>query len=444
MSNCGTGQGEAQVLGEKLEEFVRELLVMLDKRLDSRLVRTFLLTLQAILKFRHQTQGLVLSELGGYILSPAQAPAGTKRLSNLLRSSRWGQWMIGRFLWQRASQHIEAEQRRGETTLVLWDESVIEKPESIALEGLCAVRSSRARRLKRIKKGYYNPPGGAPICVPGMHWLSLVVVGMSGVPRLAAMRWWTTRGKFATQARPTAVQLLHLAAYFWQQKVIHIWDRGFAHSPWLGEIFRFKVRFILRWKTKQKLVDAKGKRNAWKITRGKRSLDHCYIRDVRRQCWRKTGIYFTPVTHPDYPHQPLWLVVSRPGQGQTPWYLLTNEPLQTCSDAWHIVFAYARRWQIEMSYRFTKSELAIESPRLWSWHNRLKLMMMVALVYAFLLSLMDSQLEVLRLWLFRNWGHRTDQRLRHVKLPLYRLRAALARLWLSHPPSFRFAWKNSG
>jgi hypothetical protein len=31
-------------------------------------------------------------------------------------------------------------EQEGETALLLWDESVLEKPESIKLEGLCAVR----------------------------------------------------------------------------------------------------------------------------------------------------------------------------------------------------------------------------------------------------------------------------------------------------------------
>ena len=44
----------------------------------------------------------------------------------------------------------------------------------------------------------------------------------------------------------------------------------------------------------------------------------------------------------------LWLVVSRPGQGRKPWYLLTNEPLDTTDDAWRVVLAYVRRWQVEM------------------------------------------------------------------------------------------------
>ncbi len=444
MVDCATNQDQSQELANGLEGFVSPLLVTLDKRLDKRLVRTFLRTLLAMLTFRHSQYGLLLSELGGYILSPDKAPAGTKRLSNLLRSASWSSWIIGRFLWQGASEFIASQIGQGQTALVLWDESVIEKPESIAVEGLCAVRSSKAARLKRIKPGYFNPPGGRPIFVPGMEWMTLVVVGMSGHPVLAAMKWWTRRGKFATRKRPTATQLLHRCAYFWKRQVIHVWDRGYASSPWLKQAFRFDVRFVLRWQTKYHLVDANGKRCAWKITRGKRSMDHRLIWDARRQCWRKTGIIYVPVTHADYPDQPLFLVVSRPGKGKKPWYLLTNEPIHSLDDAWRMVFIYARRWQIEMTYRYAKTELALESPRLWSWQNRIKLMMMVALVYAFLLSLLHSNFEALKNWLLRHWCHRTGKRLREVSLPLYRLRSALSRLWMSHPPTLQFLWQSSG
>ena len=199
----------------------------------------------------------------------------------------------------------------------------------------------------------------------------------------------------------------------------------------------------MRWKTHQQLIDLKGKRNAWKITRGKRSLDHCYIWDARRRCWRKTGIIFASVQHPDH-DTPLCLVVSRPGKGRKPWYLLTNEPVETSSDAWSIVFAYARRWQVEMAYRFSKTELAMESPRLWFWDNRLKLMFMVSLVYAFLLSLLSPAFEDLVRWLLRSWCHRTGKRHREVSMPLYRLRSALSRLWLCHPPSLVFPSQNLG
>jgi hypothetical protein len=442
MSHFSSNQDQAQLLHDKLIEFVGGLLQDLDAKLDKRLVKTFVLTLQAILSFRHSRYGLLLSELGAYILSAEHAPAGTKRLSNLLRSHKWTYRMLSNFLWRKASEQVSELEKRGAKALVIWDESIIEKPESIALEGLCPVRSSQAARLKRIKPGYFNPPQGRPVFVPGMQWLSLLLVGMEGHPVLAAMYWWTTLGKFATKRAPLMKTVLHRCARAWGQRVIHVWDRGFANSPWLGMLFVYRLRFVLRWVQKNHLVDGKGKRNAWKITRGKRSLDHRLIWDARRSCWRKTGIIYQQVTHPDYPNQILFLVVSRPGKGKTPWYLLTNETIETVEAAWAIVFIYARRWQIEMTYRYSKTELAMQSPRLWAWENRLKLLLMVSLVYAFLLSLMDSRLELLRVWLLRHWCHRTGKRYREVSLPLYRLRSALSRLWLSHPPLF--LWQNSG
>ena len=98
-----------------------------------------------------------------------------------------------------------------------------------------------------------------------------------------------------------------------------------------------------------------------------------------------------PVSHPRVDGA-LWLVVSRPGKGRKPWYLLTNEAIETIDDAWRVVMAYARRWQVEMCYWACKTDLAMESPRLWFWENRLKLLLMVSLVYVFLLSLLSPDL----------------------------------------------------
>ncbi len=86
---------------------------------------------------------------------------------------------------------------------------------------------------------------------------------------------------------------------------------------------------------------------------------------------------------------------------------MTNEPVTSDKQAWQIVLAYAKRWQIEVTWRYAKSELAMESPRLWAWENRLKLLLIVTLAYAFLLSLLDPRLDDTRLWLLRHWCHRT-------------------------------------
>src|SRR5438105_3735044 len=91
-------------LAEQLADFVAPLLLELDALIDKRLVRTLLATLSVIIQFRNRANGLLLSELGAYLASPDQAPAGTKRLSNLLRCSKWEYSIIERFLWERARQ----------------------------------------------------------------------------------------------------------------------------------------------------------------------------------------------------------------------------------------------------------------------------------------------------------------------------------------------------
>ena len=147
----------------------------------------------------------------------------------------------------------------------------------------------------------------------------------------------------------------------------------------------------------------------------------------------KVGVVVIPVTLPDHAH-PLWLVVARLGKGREPWYLLTNQPLCTLAEAWAIVLAYARRWQIEEVWRASKSELAFESPRVQDWDVRRKLLLLASLAYAFLLHLLDPCFDEMRAVLLRNWCHRTGKRYREVAAPLYRLRSALSRLWQTVPP----------
>ena len=138
-SNQEKRQASARVardIGKKLEAFVKPLLVELDEQIDKRLVRTFLATLQAIVQFRDRAQGLLLSELGAYITSPKCAPAGTKRLSNLLRSKKWSYHLIERFLWRQADQRLGELEEAGEDALFVWDESVIEKSEGSSTESV--------------------------------------------------------------------------------------------------------------------------------------------------------------------------------------------------------------------------------------------------------------------------------------------------------------------
>ena len=400
----------------------------LDRQVDRRLVRTFFLALAAIVRLRHSRSGLLLSELGAHILSPSQAPAGTKRLSNLLRSPKWSHTLLEKFLWHRADQGLTQLDERGETALAIWDESVLEKPESIALEGLCPgpfqqgspPEAHQARLLQssgraagiRARPAMAHRHGGedAGTSRPGRHAV-VDQPGQAGQPRAGTDRI------LALPVRPGVA-----AASGPRLRP------GIRRRPWLRELGRHQLRLIMRWPTRYHLADAKGERPAWQITRGKRSQDHRQIWDLNRRQYRKTGIVAAPVSHPKVDGA-LWLVVSRPGKGRKPWYLLTNETIETTDDAWRVVMAYARRWQVEMCYRACKTDLAMESPPALVLgkpaqapaHGQpgLRLYALVAVPLSLTHLVQD---------LLRGWCHRTGERYRQAAIPLSRLRAALSAL----------------
>jgi hypothetical protein len=53
-------------------------------------------------------------------------------LSNQLRSQKWTWRLIARFLWQEADAALNDLEAAGESALLAWGESVLEKSESIA------------------------------------------------------------------------------------------------------------------------------------------------------------------------------------------------------------------------------------------------------------------------------------------------------------------------
>lgn len=115
---------QATYFQQHLQAFVEPLAQRLDHLLDRRLVGTFKALLGCVVRFRHNSLGLLLSELGGKLLGEHAAPAGTKRISNLLRSKRWSHQLIEDFLLEKAqaqAQRLADEQQVG---VLLWDESV--------------------------------------------------------------------------------------------------------------------------------------------------------------------------------------------------------------------------------------------------------------------------------------------------------------------------------
>ncbi len=379
-------EDESQCWAEQLARYLRPYQERLDAYVDRRVVGNLMATVGAIVQSRW---ALTTSELGSAICGPAHAEAGTQRLQYALHHQGWEAEVIEEVLWQ------EAEQRRQ----------------------------------------HYNQPSRIPVSVRGYEWESLLLVGANGIPQVVAMRWWQRQKGVPGQQRQQQESLLSQVAQRWGRQVRHIFDRGYGHGPWLWGLGRYRLRFEVRWKKGNKLIDAEGReRKAWEIARGKRPWGEArQLWDTHCRVYRSTRVLAFPVRHPEY-QGPLWLVVVRQGRGREPWYLLTNEPVETIAQAWEMVFSYVSRWKIEESFRFQKCELLIDSLRLRSWQAQRKLLLLVTLAYGSLLAMLGPPLRLACCCLLEHWCQRADWRLWQVKVPLYRLRWSLGRLWQAHPP----------
>ena len=89
------------------------------------------------------------------------------------------------------------------------------------------------------------------------------------------------------------------------------------------------------------------------------------------------------------------------------------------------------------------NELAMESPRVWTWERREKLLLMVTLFYGFLLSLLANEWDEVRLWLLRvvSSDRKAEPRGRSSALPLaLGTESALASLpFVTRNPQIKFA-----
>jgi len=475
------GSPLATELAQRCGAFLHPLLVQLDAQLDRRLVRTLAHSVCALVQHRHRALALLLSELGAYLAGPEHAPAGTKRLANLLHSPRWEADVIARYLLAQGGAQVGAEAARvpeGRALCIL-DTSVAEKPESGRADGLTPVRSSKARRLSRPRPqqgpGYYRGQPGPAVVVPGWQWVAVLVTGwtLPSAQRPLTLGAWHWYAKPLPPDYPVASALagVHesdrdaqrrvlaaVTAAWGAERLLHVWDRGLSGAGWLGEVLDQDWHFVVRWKkgnhlrpaTAPSVGDATARPThreqdgvaAWRLTAGLRAWGERQLPHPRQPAQRVTVRFAARPVCLVHRDDPLWLVVVRLDKrarrrgGSEPWRLLTTEPVTTAAQCWRIVEAYWARWQIEQQFRFAKSELGVESLRVRDWAARAKLLALVSLTYAFLLHLLGDGTDPLLPAVLR-WAHRTGTQARDRWRPLYRLRAALAALWNRHTPSFQ-------
>src|SRR5436305_2476822 len=221
-------------------------------------------------------------------------------------------------------------------------------------------------------------------------------------------------------------EVLRLLVRKWGPLLTFVFDRGYASGPWLQVLEKFGVKFIIRWIKTHLFCDQQGQqKHLWQMGHGKKYLAHKLIRDAQSGLQVTCDLWWAAVRHPAY-HGQLFLIRVRM-QGKVS-YLITNERLSSEEQAWAIFFSYKRRWQIETSFRYAKCELAMESPRLWSMENRLKLLSIVLLVSAFLLFLLEELYQEVLARLLRRACHRTGAHSRQARVPLARCRWALSHL----------------
>lgn len=352
-SEAATGWALASDLAGQCYLFLHGLLRDLDEHLDVRLVRTLADTVTALVRHRNRPLGLLLSELGGYLAGPEDAPAGTKRLANLLHSPKWRAEEIEDYLLLRGHCQVAQEARRvpeGRALCIL-DGSVIEKPESAQLAGLSPVRSSKARRLSRSRPqqgpGYGRGQPGKPVVVPGFEWVGVLVTGWASQAErrsltLGAWHWYAKPPRPPTEnarespadaagtvagastpdpanapapapsapeipyQRPAEAHRAVLAGVVgtWgAERLLHVWDRGLSGAGWLGEALDQDWHFVVRWKKGNRL------RRADAPSVGNPAATPTQPDQDGRAAWRLTAGLRpwgqSQIPHPRNPKQPL-------------------------------------------------------------------------------------------------------------------------------------------
>ena len=424
-TQLGIRQTASDFILRQVDVFTAGLRHDLDEQIDRRLVGTFYDLIVVILMFRDRHMGLLLSELGGWLCGFRKAPAGTKRISNLLRSKKWSASIIDDFFWDRTKSRVERLKATKKRPLMLWDDSRLEKPESWKCEGLCSVWSSKAKRNTRLKRGYYKTIGR--ICVPGFKWTGVFLSHLGGVPSVCQMSWWTTRGKYKEDPDNIIFRLLRKINEQLGSSVVHVLDRGYASEKMLRYLTIHQQDFIIRWKKNHLLVHAeKGCKKTHLIARSFKAKASKIVRDKVRKNNKSVTMSWASVFHPEFPDNQLYLVIIRDKKNyNSPMYILTSIPIENQGQAWEVMYSYMHRWEAEQSFRFLKSEMGLESPRLWFWDNRMKLLGIVTIAYEFLLRMMT----IWRSWVdpfMKTWCHRTGERYRNASIPLYRFRLAIS------------------
>lgn len=310
-------------------------------------------------------QALWTSRLATELYGGEHEPAGVKRLDRLLAHPGWRVYDVQTALHARGEERVAAI--AGEVLIAL-DPSDLEKPESLHSEGLQKLVSPTARHLARPRRGFGGAPLARPVTVPGFHFIAAALMGMQGPALLLDYRWWHKRPTDSQQTL-TLLELTHaLAVRYQQARPIFVGDRGVGNRLIVSQWVQGQVRFVVRFNEHVGVcATPNGELQVVKdFLKRQRATVACEIYDTKVRRPVTVRVRWCSVWLPQH-DQPLTLVIVRHPTRAEDWRLVTNLPVNTAAQAIHIAQIYARRWQVEWSLRFLKSELVSESPRLQIW-----------------------------------------------------------------------------
>jgi hypothetical protein len=167
---------------------------------------------------------------------------------------------------------------------------------------------------------------------------------------------------------------------------IFVMDRGGDRRTLYNRLLKegSPVRFIIRQRGDRHVLYGGKQRETFEVAKACKTP---YTATVIRQKDGREKRYFIhfgacPVSLPEHPEKPLWLVVAW-GFGEKPLMLLTTEPMgRNRSAVWWVVNAYLTRWRIEDTIRFIKQSYGLEDIRVLTY-ERLRNMAALVLAAAF-------------------------------------------------------------
>ncbi len=426
----------AQEASAHVQDFLHHHLDRLSKRMNIQTFRKLLLFAESMIRMEADKHALWMSHIATEVYGGDREPAGVKCFNRVLSNPHWSAYDIHRSLRDQGEE--QATQIAKEVYIAL-DPSDWEKPESLKSEGLQKVVSPRARHLARPRRGFGGAPLLHPVCVPGFHFIAATLMGATGPGSLVDYRWWK-KSPTESQQTMTLMEFTHsLAIRYQDMHPIFLGDRGVGNRAILRQWGDGGIRFVVRFNDQVGLC---AKQNgellpAKQFFARKQGTVKCSIYDTRTRTQVTVRLLWCSVWLPDTV-EPLTLVVVRHPNRKGSWRLVTNLPVNTSLQAMHIAEIYARRWQVEWSLRFLKSEMQGESPRIQVWERREKLVALAFLVYAYLVSLLITHHPLVQC-ILQAESHRTGRKTRLVIAPLYRLRAALRRLLTRYIPVPEYA-----